>query len=292
MIKNLLVITLGIAILIAAEPMQLSVANYIYFKLEPLNPSIASIGTDLIHNFSAIVPGLVVGWLLQRGHIAAGFFCGTFGYLIYYITFELDGINCLTVGIFVYIAGLCTTYSVGNAFASGTAHLLRVSITKNSMSAGVYNDSMLHLNTGVSSRVYFGVAVGVAIYLTLKMGIRELMTVMDDAFLVNGGSYPAWASGIAMLIHDLPAFLCGFASGWVSVNRGILVGFVAGFLGSLLFIIGLVLLTNFKSIQLEFIMPFTFGSLMPAIWGGLAGGAAQLLRANKSVQPNSASDAS
>jgi len=291
MIKNLIVITLGIAILLAAELIQLSVSNYVYISLLPIHPAFAAICSDLIQATPAIIPGMVVGLLLQRGQIWAGFICGTIGYYIYYITFDSNGINCLTIGIFIYIAGLCTKDAIGNAFAAGTAQLLLLSLTTKAISPGAYSDSMLHLNTARISRTCLGVAVGAAVYLASKMGERELMAAMDDVFLVNGGSYPAWASGIVNATTYFPAFLCGFTSGWASVTRGILVGFVAGFLGSLSFLISIILI-RLLPIQLEFVLSFSSASLMPAIWSGLAGGAAQLLRSNKSVQLSAASNSS
>ena len=150
--------------MITAQLMAPSVSNFAYISLLPIHQGFAGFVSDLIKATPAIVPGLFVGWLLQRRQIVAGFICGTIGYFIYYIAFEVCCISKITVGIFIYIVGLCTTVAIGNAFSAGTVQLLRGSIKAKSIYPIDSLGPILHLKTNKASKICLGLAIGVVIY--------------------------------------------------------------------------------------------------------------------------------
>ena len=133
-------------------------------------------------------------------------------------------------------------------------------------------------------RQILAILVGVLTYLLITHGISELSSYLDKHYLSIGESGPSW-SGITLDIAQKLNFLVpGFITGWIVGRNGLLLGFITGFIGGTVYLLSLIF-THDISITLQTLIMFLGGGISEGLPNSAAGGAAELLRSNKSLQP-------
>jgi len=119
-----------------------------------------------------------------------------------------------------------------------------------------------------------------------SLALQSSLTTASVAMMMRGGVYAFGAPAITKVAIQAVLFVPGSLVGWIARSHGMILGLVAGALGSLTYSI-------FFGITLE--MPnhpylpnpwsWAIGeALTQGLIGAVAGGAAQLLRSNKSLE--------
>ena len=106
----------------------------------------------------------------------------------------------------------------------------------------------------------------------------------------RNGALPIWSvptQSLAFVFHSL---LPGFVAGWISQKHGILVGFIAGIIGATTYHLGMHIIEEYPiSVRTVFWILLINPGISHSLSNAAAGGAAQLLRSNKSLQPTAKS---
>jgi hypothetical protein len=133
------------------------------------------------------------------------------------------------------------------------------------------------------------VAIGAIVSVTLQLVERGLGAfVMSCCSTEQGGS--AIGFHVLYLVNALVALMPGFVTGWLARRRGMLLGFLAGAIGSILFsafprFLSSVLAAGDASLMIDFASATFFSACTSGLFAGAAGGTAELLRANAPAEP-------
>lgn len=126
-------------------------------------------------------------------------------------------------------------------------------------------------------RHFLALGGGLLCFLVIMIFEQGINKYFDSLFLADSVGYPAWASAVLNITQFLPYLVAGFLAGWISTTRGILVGFIVGIAGSMLYISGLIALHG-TGISPNALLYLFAGSSQSALLTCVAGGTGQLIR--------------
>jgi hypothetical protein len=140
----------------------------------------------------------------------------------------------------------------------------------------------------LNRRLVAGVAVGVGISILLNLvwdwSFRTVMDCCSEA-----ESTPYWYTNVSTVFGALSPLIPGFVAGWISMKRGLLVGFLVGFIATIAYSTALgrywpeVEWSSAASVSKTFLWLSLHGFATGLI-SGAAGGAAELLRSNNALE--------
>ena len=134
------------------------------------------------------------------------------------------------------------------------------------------------------------ILTGIAASLLLQISETEFAQFVYGCCLDSNGAIPNWYLLVSSPFQGLVSLMPGFIAGWLSRSNGIVAGLLAGFFGNVLY--SLVFQTMWVAVLQdgasgigEMLLRSILLSSSWALIGAAAGGTAQLLRSNKSIQP-------
>ena len=132
-------------------------------------------------------------------------------------------------------------------------------------------------------RAAVAVAIGAIFSVPLQFLVRELSTYLLSCCISDEGG-PSVGYNSLYLASAAAALIPGFITGWVARQRGMLLGFLAGFIGSILFsnlpkFLWSVWQAGDASAFINFASSIVFTAAASGLYAGAAGGSAELLRA-------------
>ena len=141
----------------------------------------------------------------------------------------------------------------------------------------------------MSSRRVIAVAVGVSVLFLSQWGLVELSRLLQACCFTSNLVSPLWVGAISNVAFALASLLPGFIAGWISTDRGILLGFLTGAIGSVCYA-ALFKIIPIDSSWLQIAMSGSTAVWLAGSALGLAltcaagGGAAQALRSNNALE--------
>lgn len=131
---------------------------------------------------------------------------------------------------------------------------------------------------------------GVSASLILQVLAAKFMEVAYECCVSPGATTPLWYAAVSSPIGALISLLPGFVAGWLTPRRAILAGFLVGLIGNTIY--SATFLTQWPAVAEDGALGISEMIVRLLIlgtsWGfgsAAAGGTAQLLRSNKTIEP-------
>lgn len=134
------------------------------------------------------------------------------------------------------------------------------------------------------------VVAGVSVSLILQVLAAKFMQVTYECCVSPGAATPIWYAAVSSPLGALVSLLPGFVAGWWARRRGLLAGFLAGLLGNAIY--SAIFLTQWPAVAeggilgvAEMILRLLILGTSWGLGSAAAGGTAELLRSNKTMEP-------